>query len=362
MASHRFVAEWLRQLAVGDSLLPASWQKLEALELQDSSRAIAFGITAETVGDALRERSHLLQTVYSTIDLFGKQHLKETENSLETLWGFWLPLALWLAQRRQQHDRPWIQGILGGQGTGKTTLGKILTLILQELGYKTISLSLDDLYKTYADRLALQAQDPRLIWRGPPGTHDVAFGIQTLDALKQPTPGRAIAIPRFDKSLHNGAGDRTEPEPVTDTDIVLFEGWFVGVHPVNSAVFDEPIAPILTEVDRAFAHDMNAKLHNYLPLWERLDSLIVLHPVDYRLSQQWRKQAEQQMRASGKPGMSDAEVDTFVEYFWKALHPELMIEPLVTTPGKADLVIDIQADHSVSAIYRGGARPLTVNE
>jgi D-glycerate 3-kinase len=60
------------------------------------------------------------------------------------------------------------------------------------------------------------------------------------------------------------------------------------------------------------------------------------------------------MRDSGKPGMSDAEIDVFVEYFWKALHPELLIKPLVVEPGWADLVIDIQADHSAGAVYWGG--------
>jgi len=37
------------------------------------------------------------------------------------------------------------QGILGGQGTGKTTLAAMLSLILGQLGYHTLSLSLDDL-------------------------------------------------------------------------------------------------------------------------------------------------------------------------------------------------------------------------
>lgn len=351
------VAEWVSRLAVGESLTAAAWQQLEERELQDSLRAIAFGITTETVGEVLRERSRLLQTVYPTIEPFCQHHFTAMNHALETLWHLWLPLALWLAHHRQQHDRPWIQGILGGQGTGKTTLGATLTLLLHALGYKTLSLSLDDLYKTYADRLALQAQDPRLLWRGPPGTHDVALGIQTLDALRQPMPGSLIAIPRFDKSLHYGAGDRVEPELVADIDIVLFEGWFVGVRPVDPTVFNTPIAPLSTEADRTFACDMNAKLHDYLPLWERLNSLMALHPVDYRLSQQWRKQAEQQMRASGKPGMSDAEIDTFVAYFWKALHPELVIHPIVKTPGQAALVIEIQADHSVGAVYRGGDRP-----
>jgi D-glycerate 3-kinase len=354
MAAQALLNELLERLAVGESLTQREWRQLEAATLHDTRRALAFGITAETIHTTLQARSRLLQAVYPSIQQFCQCHASLSVNVLETLWHLWLPLALWLAKQRQAVDRPWVQGILGGQGTGKTTLGAILVLILQVCGYKTISLSLDDFYKTYDERLHLQERDPRLLWRGPPGTHDLELGLQTLDALRQLTPEQPIALPRFDKALHNGAGDRIAPTLVSGADIILFEGWFVGVRPVDPAVFEQAIVPITTATDRAFARDMNTKLSDYLPLWQRLDSLIVLHPVDYRLSKQWRKQAEQQMRDSGKPGMSDAEIDVFVEYFWKALHPELLIKPLVVNRGWADIVIAIQADHAAGAVYRGG--------
>ena len=41
--------------------------------------------------------------------------------------------------------------------------------------------------------------------------------------------------------------------------------------------------------------------------------------------------------------MSDEECDRFVEYFWKALHPDLYIKPLLDT---ADLVVEIKGDRS----------------
>jgi D-glycerate 3-kinase len=213
-------------------------------------------------------------------------------------------------------------------------------------------LSLDDLYKTYSDRQRLRQADPRLIWRGPPGTHDVDLGIEVLDNLRR-CSGVPVRVPRFDKSACGGAGDRTEPEIVEGADIVLFEGWFVGVRPIDPAAFDSAPAPIVTPADRAFARDMNAKLRDYLPLWERLDRLMVLYPVDYRLSVQWRKQAEHQMMAAGKSGMSDADIEEFVKYFWKALHPELFVKPLLNSPW-VDLAIEINPDRCAGAIYKPG--------
>jgi D-glycerate 3-kinase len=262
----------------------------------------------------------------------------------------WLSFARQVASYRQQLGRPFIQGILGGQGTGKTTLCSNLCLILKQLGYHTLSLSLDDLYKTYNERLALKQKDPRFIWRGPPGTHDVELGLTVLNQIRECKS--SVAVPRFDKSLHGGAGDRTTPEIVENVDIVLFEGWFVGVRPIDPAAFDTPPPPILTDEDKAFAREMNSKLSDYLPLWEQLDSLILLYPKDYRLSLEWRKQAERQMIAAGKSGMSEKEVEEFVNYFWHSLHPELFISPLVKSPTFVDLVIEVNSDHSFGAVYR----------
>ncbi|MGJ5633619.1 glycerate kinase [Nostoc sp. CALU 1950] len=326
--------------------------KQEAREaaLADKSRAKAFGITPENVDEVIERRSHLLKSVLPAFNEFCETSLKiEPKEMLQVLWDLWLPLGIKLASQRQDLERPLIQGILGGQGTGKTTMCKVLSLILDQLGYRTVSLSLDDLYKTYSDRLLLTQQDPRLIWRGPPGTHDIDLGLKVLDQIRQlQSP---VMLPRFDKSAFGGAGDRTTSEIVTNIDIVLFEGWFVGVRPINADVFDTAPPPIVTDEDRAFARDMNLRLQDYLPLWERLDSLIVLCPTDYRCSLEWRKQAEQQMITAGKSGMSNAEIEKFVNYFWRSLHPELFIKPLVKDATAVDLVIEIHTDHSFGEVY-----------
>ncbi|MEH2324242.1 MAG: glycerate kinase [Nostoc sp.] len=327
-------------------------EKQEAREaaLRDGLRAKAFGITPENVDEVIEKRSHLLKSVLPAFSEFCQTTFQiEPQEMLQILWDLWLPLGIKLASQRQQLERPLIQGILGGQGTGKTTMSKVLSLILEQLGYRTVSLSLDDLYKTYSDRLVLTQQDPRLIWRGPPGTHDVDLGLNVLDQIRQSQS--PVMLPRFDKSAFGGAGDRTNPEMVTDVDIVLFEGWFVGVRPINTDIFETAPPPIITDEDKAFARHINHSLYNYLPLWERLDSLIVLYPTDYRCSLEWRKQAEQQMIAEGKSGMSNAEIEQFVNYFWRSLHPELFIKPLVKDATVVDMVIEIHADHSFGEVY-----------
>ncbi|MEH2118481.1 glycerate kinase [Nostoc sp.] len=341
---------WVDEILATDAVGETWQRKATEAALADTLRAKAFGITPENVDQVIEKRSHLLKSVFPAFSQFCLTNLQiEPQKMLQVLWDLWLPLGIKLASQRQQLARPLIQGILGGQGTGKTTMSNVLKLILNQLGYRTLSLSLDDLYKTYSDRLVLTKQDPRLIWRGPPGTHDVDLGLNVLDQIRQlQSP---VMVPRFDKSAYGGAGDRTIPEIVTNIDIVLFEGWFVGVRPIDPNVFDTAPPPILTDEDRAFARDINLRLHDYLPLWERLDSLIVLYPTDYRYSLEWRKQAEQQMIAAGKSGMSNAEIEKFVNYFWRSLHPELFIKPLVKDATVVDLVIEIHADHSFGKVY-----------
>jgi D-glycerate 3-kinase len=286
--------------------------------------------------------AELLAEVTSVCRSLG---FKEQDAIVSTLEKLWLPVALDLAIARKKLNRTFVQGILGGQGTGKSTLCEILQVILRYLGFSTGNLSLDDLYLTYVERQELQQQDPRLIWRGPPGTHEVALGIKVIEKCLDEDYTAQISLPRFDKSAEKGAGDRfKDTEDISKPDILLFEGWFVGAQPIAEALFDNSPDPIVTEEDRQFAIASNQRLQAYVPLWSKLDSLIVLHPEDYRLSKQWRKEAEHKMIAQGKDGMTDEEIDRFVEYFWKALHPELFIKPLIKT---ADLVVKIKSDHSI---------------
>ncbi len=329
--------------------LRESSDRLQILNIRNSD--------LKEINTIIDQRSQLLRLTYSKISQELTNHniqLDPPSLIFPLLWHYWIPLAQRLASQQQQLGRPLIQGLLGGQGTGKTTLGFILNILLRHLDKTFLSISLDDLYKTYADRQKLRDRRPDLIWRGPPSTHDIDLGIQVLQQLRdrhseQP---EAIAIPRFDKSLHNGAGDRIQPEISDSADIILFEGWFVGMRPLPISAFQDFLPPILSESDRQFALACNASLYDYLPLWDCLDRLMVLIPEDYKHSLQWRLEAEHKLVAIGKPGLSDREITQFVEYFWKALHPELFMPPTVADPTHVDLVIKISRSHLPTHIYR----------
>ena len=56
------------------------------------------------------------------------------------------PLAEWLCRQRESMDECLVVGLNGAQGTGKTTLCQVLSLLVEALGYRLLTLALDDFY------------------------------------------------------------------------------------------------------------------------------------------------------------------------------------------------------------------------
>ena len=263
-------------------------------------------------------------------------------------------MALDLAARRRRAGRAVVQGVLGAQGCGKTTLPRVMAPLLQALGCSTLSLSIDDFYLPFAQRVALRQEDPRFRWRGPPGTHDAGQATRVLDDLQA---GRATRVPRFDKSLQGGEGDRAGFLAAGPADVVWLEGWLVGCRPVDEARIDKAPWPIATRDDRDFARECNRRLAGYLPLWDRLDGLLVLWMPDFATVRDWRVEAERRMRDAGRDGMDDTQVDAFVTHFWKALHPDLFVRPRVDSPRPGDRVAVLDARRRVVSVRQRAARP-----
>jgi len=106
----------------------------------------------------------------------------------------------------------------------------------------TITLSIDDLYLTREAQVKLASahpQNPLIQHRGEPSTHDVALGSKLFQALKQQESD--IRIPFYDKSMHDGKGDRVPEEEwrvvnakgARKVEVVIFEGWCVGFRPLT---------------------------------------------------------------------------------------------------------------------------------
>ena len=106
--------------------------------------------------------------------------------------------AIFAAIAAERDHRLIVLGICGAQGSGKSTLARAVEQAAVRKGITAATLSLDDLYLTRAQREALGCTvHPLLRTRGVPGTHDMALGLEILDALER---GEAARLPRFDKA------------------------------------------------------------------------------------------------------------------------------------------------------------------
>jgi D-glycerate 3-kinase len=338
-----------------------TWSAQIQARLADGLNIVAERVwdwPSESIPALLEERSHLLLSLEPILQTDPNLAALPPDQQLQLAWTLWVPLTQWLVRQYQKRDRqsfgtvcPLILGILGGQGTGKTTLTGILCHLLEKLGYRGLGLSLDDFYYPYEVRQRLHERDPRLLWRGPPGTHDVEMALGTLRQVHRGGSGR-LTVPQFDKYAHNGQGDRIGFRSVPIPDILLLEGWMVGMRPCDSQLLQAVRPPIQTKADQDFARMMNQALNAYVPLWDELDHLILLNPLNAHWSYDWRQQAEAGAIAAGHTGMTPDQINAFVDYFWKALHPEIFLQPLLNDPGRTDLIVEINFEHQPVGLRR----------
>ena len=253
----------------------------------------------------------------------------------------WRPLADRIADVWVDDMRPMLVGISGAQGSGKTTLCRFLETLLIEHNLRTVTLSLDDLYLTRAERLALAADEhPLFATRGVPGTHDVALGEVILDDL---LAGRTAAVPRFDKAADDRAAVRRMVEPPID--VVLFEGWCVGAVPQPAVALREPLNALERDedADGAWRREVNRRLAtDYAELFGRIDLLVSLEVEGFAAARANRALQERKLAASDPGGaaiMDEAALDRFLMHYERLTR--WMLEEM---PGRADVVIPIGAD------------------
>ncbi len=240
---------------------------------------------------------------------------------------------------------PLVVGLCGPQGSGKSTAVTKLAALLGADGLTLAILSLDDLVLPRAGRADL-AHDihPLFVTRGPPGTHDVALGIATLEALRA---GQPVRLPRFDKATD-------EPLPYADwplvdraCDVILFEGWCVGARPQPPAMLTAPVNALERgeDPDSIWRGHINACLAGtYQALFAQVDRLVLVRAPSFDAVFNWRTEQEAPLIAANAPAaMDNAALARFIQHF----------ERITTYCGlemanRADLVVNLDAARNVT--------------
>lgn len=283
--------------------------------------------------------------------LFNKRPEVDPASLKQDLVHYYLPYIQKIIDIRQKKNNSdgLIVGVSAIQGAGKTTQGEVLEVLLKNLGYSSIALSIDDHYLTYQQLNTLRQKDPRFIRRGV--THDIALAIQNLKELQTMQDGMEVKIPIYDKGAERGDGDRTGWKTVIKKpDFIFYDGWMLGVRRVSDeSVFESGLPALDSPEHIQFAKDINKKLDEYLPLWDLIEFMNVLYVPDYAVSLQWRDQAEEALRKQGR-GMSKEEIREFVYYFWRSVHPAIQIKNLAHDSVHTQQVAIISNDHSIKEV------------
>ena len=240
-------------------------------------------------------------------------------------------------------------GVGGGQGAGKSTLGKLIEAAGEALGTRVVVLGLDDFYLTRAERQRLASTvHPLLATRGPPGTHAVACLRRAIAALRQPG---AVRVPRFDKGADDRAGFATLRGPA---DVVVVEGWCVGAPPAHPPKAGTGKAvPVATPVN-ALERDHDAQGHwrryieralrgEYAQLNAQLDAIVFLQVPDLDAVRRWRLRQEGERPAAQR--MTEGQVFHFVAHYER-----VTLRMLATLPQTADVVVELDAAHRVAGL------------
>lgn len=249
-------------------------------------------------------------------------------------------IASHVAQHASSSKRPLMVGLQGPQGCGKTTVCNALIAELQSShGLTTAVLSLDDLYLSNKGLKDLAAAHPEvrlLAGRGQPGTHDAALATKTLSAISTINENNTVVeLPVFDKSLCGGEGDRSAETVKVQgpLDVFILEGWSMGFAPLpqeelekayeaKKATSTTPTTrpgefPYFTQHSLSSLNTVNEYLSAITSaIYPYFSVFVQVEPATYQDVFKWRLEQEHMMKqANGGKGMTDEQVDGFVQRY-----------------------------------------------
>ena len=271
---------------------------------------------------------YLIKRNYQRIERKYLKFLKTQEalsepfrDKIGQLQNFYIPISQKIYKNYLKTKKTKVIGLTGGQGSGKSTISKILKIILEE-GFKlnTVIFSIDDFYKTLKERKKMSLKvSPLFLTRGVPGTHDTKMLFNCLKNLKK-KKFKKIYIPKFDKSID----DRTKKVKwqfiKIKPQIVIFEGWCVGVSAQKKSDLLVPINTLEKEKDkkRIWRNRVNKELKgNYKKIFKLIDKTIFLKVPSFRYVYQWRLLQEKKLRitSKGKKIMTENQIKNFIMFY-----------------------------------------------
>lgn len=286
-----------------------------------------------------------------------RERLPELYRETAETWFSPLVEATWqrhCEEKTLPASPPQIIGIHGCQGSGKSTLAALVEAWLTTVfGLSVLRFSIDDFYLTKHDRQSLAKNiHPLFATRGVPGTHDIDLLETVMQAVITRSDGETV-IPEFDKTTDDRAphGKTVAPH---DIDVIILEGWCVGLPPEPEQRLDQPANELEREQDPAaiWRRDVNKALAGkYATVFDLITTLVVLKAPHFDTVVDWRWEQEQklisrQQHISPLNGalMDKGGVERFVQFYQRLTEWGLQV-----MPGRADFCFYLDQDRQITS-------------
>jgi len=245
------------------------------------------------------------------------------KNKDKMIKSFLIPVSFWISKRVNK-KKTLIIGLAGGQGSGKTTISSILTLILQKyFKLNVFKISIDDFYKTRKDRKILSiTKHPLLMTRGVPGTHDIDLMLKFFKKVKSKN-FKNLIVPKFNKAIDDRYKKNLWYKVKSKPNVIIFEGWCVGAKAQKASQLKKPINSLEKVYDQRAewrSHVNNHLKTKYKTLFKQLDGLLYLKAKNFNLLRSWRLKQERKLWVQKKDKknlkiMSSGDVINFMQTY-----------------------------------------------
>jgi len=275
------------------------------------------------------------------------------KNKEKMIKSFLIPISFWISKRVNK-KKPLMIGLAGGQGSGKTTISSILTLILQKyFKLKVFKISIDDFYKTREDRKLLSKNKHHLLMtRGVPGTHDVDLMLKFFKKVKSKS-FKNLTVPKFNKAIDDRCKKNLWYKLKSKPDIVIFEGWCVGARAQKVYQLKKPINSLEKVYDQGIkwrSHVNNQLKTKYKTLFKQLDGLLYLKAKNFNILRNWRLKQERKLWVQTKNKknlkiMSSGDVINFMQTYQRIT--QQMFKDAVKS---SSIIMNLNSNHQIEKI------------
>ena len=280
--------------------------------------------------------------------IFDKSKATKIKNLKKT----YIPMSFWIENKYKKKGKTLFLGFSGGQGSGKTTVVKILKIILKKFFKRKIHVSsIDDFYKTLKDRNKMAyAIHPLFKTRGVPGTHDINLVKKFFYFIKK-KKFKKTKLPKFDKSIDDRLKKKYWYNIKERPEVVILEGWCVGAKPQSNSLIKKPINILEKYEDKnlIWRKYVNEKLkREYKKLFAMIDCFIFMKIPNFNMVFKWRLLQENKLRKKSrfeKKIMPYNKIKRFIMFYQR-----ITLQMIQDLSKSASIVMLLNKNHEIKKV------------